>query len=100
MTKRSEKIRPLLLFAIALLIYAAPLAYNALVKPFFHAVPSQDVVSASLVPTSILTRGNFYLDQYRRYIANNYPEPSFAVEIGSVPVTGEDPVGDSKTSGR
>jgi hypothetical protein len=83
MTKRSEKIRPLLLFAIALLIYAAPLAYNALVKPFFHAVPSQDVVSASLVPTSILTRGNFYLDQYRRYIANNYPEPSFAVEINN-----------------
>ncbi len=71
----------LLLFLFALFIYALPLAYNALVTPFFHIVPSQDVVSASLVPTSILTRGNFYLDQYRRYIANHYPEPYFVEDV-------------------
>ena len=71
----------LILFILALLIYTFPLAYNALVTPFFHAVPSQDVVSASLAPVSLLTRGNFYLDQYRRYVANNYPEPNFVAEI-------------------
>lgn len=69
------------LFGIALLIYSLPLAYNALVTPFFHIIPSQDVVSTSLLPVSILTRGNFYLDQYRKYIANNYPEPYFVDEV-------------------
>jgi len=69
-----------LLFVLTLAIYSMPLVYNALVMPFFRVIPSQDVVAASLVPTSILTRGNFYLDQYRRYIANNYAEQNFAVE--------------------
>lgn len=78
--KYSSAISVWLLFIITLGIYAAPLAYNALVTPFFRVIPSQDVVSASLVPASILTRGNFYLDQYRRYIANNYAEQNFAVE--------------------
>lgn len=71
------------IFLIALSIYALPVVYNHWVTPFFHIVPSQDVVSASLVPMSILTRGNFYLDQYRRYIANNYPEQHFAIEINN-----------------
>lgn len=69
------------IFLIAFCVYALPVAYNHWVTPFFHIVPSQDVVSASLVPMSILTRGNFYLDQYRRYIANNYPEQHFAIEL-------------------
>lgn len=71
----------LVLFVLALAIYTLPLVYNALVTPFFHVIPSQDVVSASLAPVSVLTRGNFYLDQYRRYIANNYTEPYFVAEI-------------------
>lgn len=66
---------------LSLVIYTLPLAYNALVTPFFHVIPSQDVVSASLAPVSVLTRGNFYLDQYRTYIANNYPEPYFVAEV-------------------
>jgi hypothetical protein len=71
----------LLLFTIAFLVYVIPLAYNNWVTPFFHTIPSQDVVSAELVPMSILTRDNFYLDQYRRYIANNYQEQHFAMEV-------------------
>jgi hypothetical protein len=39
------------------------------------------VVSASLVPTSILSRGDFCLDQYRRYISSNCPEPFFVTDI-------------------
>ncbi len=66
--------RGLLLFVIAFAVYVAPLAYNSLVTPFFHIVPSQDVVSASLVPVSILSRGNFYLDQFRTFIAKNYSD--------------------------
>lgn len=58
-----------------------PIAYNALVTPFFHVIPSQDVVANSLVPASIITRGNFYLDQYRRYIVNNYAEQHFAADV-------------------
>lgn len=73
--------RAMFIFAISLIIYTIPSTYNAFAKPFFHTVPSQDVVSASLVPISILTRGNFFLDQYRRYIANNYPEQHIAVEF-------------------
>ncbi len=83
MSNRRRVKNGFILFAIALLIYSAPLAYNALVTPFFHVIPSQDVVSASLVPVSLLTRGNFYLDQYRRYIANNYAEQHFATEINN-----------------
>ena len=75
--------RALMFFAIAFAIYLIPLAYNNWVTPFFHIIPSQDVVSASLVPTSILTRDNFYLDQYRKYIANNYPEQHFSIEINN-----------------
>jgi hypothetical protein len=71
----------LILFVIVFAIYTLPLVYNALVTPFFHVIPSQDVVSASLAPISLLTRGNFYLDQYRRYVQNNYPEPNFVAEI-------------------
>ncbi|MBI4789462.1 MAG: hypothetical protein HY782_20725 [Chloroflexi bacterium] len=71
----------LVLFIIALVIYTFPLVYNALVTPFFNPVPSQDVVSASLAPVSLLTRGNFYLDQYRRFVANNYSEPNFVAEV-------------------
>ncbi len=66
--------RALVLFAVALAVYTLPLVYNSLVTPFFHVIPSQDVVAASLVPVSVLSRGNFYLDQYRRFIANNYSE--------------------------
>jgi hypothetical protein len=73
----------LLIFLCTLLVYIFPLVYNAVVTPFFHAIPSQDVVSASLVPASILTRGNFYLDQYRRYIANNYTEPYFVDQVNN-----------------
>ena len=71
----------LLVFLLALFVYTVPLMFNALITPFFHAIPSQDVVSASLVPTSLLTRGNFYLDQYRRYISNHYPEPYFVDDV-------------------
>ena len=73
----------LILFAVVFFVYTIPLAYNALVTPFFHVIPSQDVVSASLVPVSILTRDNVYLDQYRRYVANNYPEPYFVAEVNN-----------------
>ncbi len=66
---------------LSVVVYTLPLAYNALVTPFFHVIPSQDVVSASLAPVSVLTRGNFYLDQYRKYIANNYPAPYFVAEV-------------------
>ncbi len=66
--------RGLGLFVIAIIIYTAPLVYNSLVTPFFHVVPSQDVVAASLVPVSVLSRGNFYLDQFRNYIRKNYSE--------------------------
>ncbi len=66
--------RGLLLFVIAFAVYVTPLVYNSLVTPFFHVVPSQDVVSASLVPVSILSRGNFYLDQFRTFIAKNYAD--------------------------
>jgi hypothetical protein len=71
----------LVLFVLSLAIYTLPLAYNALVIPFFHAVPSQDVVSASLAPMSLLSRGNLYLDQYRKYISNNYQDPYFVAEV-------------------
>lgn len=71
----------LILFVLVFAIYTLPLTYNALVTPFFHVIPSQDVVSTSLLPASIVTRGNFYLDQYRRYVANNYPEPYFVAEV-------------------
>ncbi|MBI5031834.1 MAG: hypothetical protein HZB51_14995 [Chloroflexi bacterium] len=77
----STQRRALILFSIAFAIYLIPVLYNNLVTPFFHIIPSQDVVSASLVPNSVLTRDNFYLDQYRRYIANNYAEQHFAMEI-------------------
>ncbi len=80
-TNRTILQRAFLLFALALLVYVAPLVFNALVTPFFHAIPSQDVVGASLVPMSVITRGNFYLDQYRRYIANNYVEQHFAADV-------------------
>ncbi len=73
--------RALVLFALALAVYTAPLVYNSLVTPFFHTVPSQDVVGASLVPVSVLSRGDFYLDQFRRFIANNYPEQHIAFDI-------------------
>lgn len=72
-----------ILFLTAFLVYTFPLVYNAVVTPFFHVIPSQDVVSASLVPASILIRGNFYLDQYRRYVSNNYPEPYFVAEVNN-----------------
>lgn len=77
----------LFLFLCALLIYTIPITYNEWVAPFFHMVPAQDVVSASLLPMSILTRGDFYLDQYRRYITNNYPEPYFVAEVNHHLVT-------------
>ncbi len=73
--------RALILFALALIVYTGPLVYNSLVTPFFHIVPSQDVVGASLVPVSVLSRGNFYLDQFRRFIANNYPEQHIAFDV-------------------
>ena len=73
----------LILFVVVFFVYTIPLTYNALVTPFFHVIPSQDVVSASLVPVSILTRDNVYLDQYRRYVANNYPEPYFVAEVNN-----------------
>ncbi|HEX7587712.1 MAG TPA: hypothetical protein VF478_05300, partial [Anaerolineae bacterium] len=73
----------LIIFLVVFIVYTIPLAYNALVTPFFHIIPSQDVVSASLVPVSILTRDNFYLDQYRRYVANNYPDPYFVAEVNN-----------------
>lgn len=71
----------LILFIVALFVYTIPLSYNALVIPFFHVVPAQDVVSAALVPASLLNRGNFYLDQFRRYVTNNYPDPYFVAEV-------------------
>ena len=77
----------LILFFIASIIYTFPITYNEFVGPFFHMVPAQDVVSASLLPMSILTRGDFYLDQYRRYITNNYPEPYFVAEVNNHLVT-------------
>ena len=70
----------LVFFLVTFIIYNIPLAYNTFVTPFFHIIPSQDVVSNSLVSMSILTRGNFYLDQYRNYIANNYTEQHFVYE--------------------
>jgi hypothetical protein len=77
----------LFLFLIALLIYTIPIMYNEWGTPFFHMIPAQDVVSASLLPMSLLTRGDFYLDQYRRYITNNYPEPYFVAEVNNHLVT-------------
>ena len=82
-----------LLFGLAFLGYVFPLAYNMLVTPFFHTIPSQDVVSASLIPSSVLTRGNFYLDQYRTYIARNYPEPYFVFSLYHSSAGGLAPVG-------
>lgn len=73
----------LILFVVVFFVYTFPLAYNALITPFFHAIPSQDVVSASLIPVSILTRDNFYLDQYRRYVTNNYSDPYFVAEVNN-----------------
>jgi hypothetical protein len=73
----------IILFGIVLLVYTIPLIYNALVTPFFHTVPSQDVVSTSLVPISVLTRGDFYIDQYRKFITNNYAEPYFAADVNN-----------------
>jgi hypothetical protein len=69
--------RAFILFVLAFSIYTAPLTFNALVTPFFHTLPSQDVVSATLLPASILSRGDFFLDQFRRFITNNFPEPYF-----------------------
>lgn len=76
-----------LLFLVASVVYTIPITYNEWIVPFFHMVPAQDVVSASLLPMSILTRGDFYLDQYRRYITNNYPEPYFVAEVNNHLVT-------------
>lgn len=73
---RSHQIATIL-FVLTFLIYTIPLTWNALVAPFFHTLPSQDVVPASLLPASILSRGDFYLDQFRRFITNNFPEPYF-----------------------
>ncbi len=77
----STRLRAFILFVIALAVYTAPQTFNALVTPFFHVIPAQDVVSASLVPVSLLTRGNLYLDQYRVFIKNNYPQPYFVAEV-------------------
>ena len=71
----------LILFIVVFFVYTIPLTYNALVTPFFHVIPSQDVISASLVPVSILTRDSFYLDQYRRYVTNNYSDPYFVADV-------------------
>ncbi len=71
----------LVVLLVSLIVYSVPVAYNALITPFFHIIPAQDVVSASLAPVSLLTRGNLYLDQYRNYIAKNYAEPYFVAEV-------------------
>ncbi len=61
-------------------VYAFPAAYNFFYKPFFNYLPGIDVVSTSLLPVSILQRGDFLLDEYRDFFFSAFRSPGFIFE--------------------
>jgi hypothetical protein len=71
----------LILFLLIFAFYNFPIAYDLLHKPFFNWAPAQDIASTSLVPISMLERGDLYLDQFTDFIAQNYADPYFVAHI-------------------
>ncbi len=71
----------LALFLLALVVYSFPVLFDLAYKPFFGYIPGQDVVSTSLLPISLLQRGDFLLDEYRDFFASNWHDPYFVAEV-------------------
>lgn len=69
------------LFVFVSLVYQFPLAYNLLYKPFFNWAPGIDVASTTLIPLSLLQRGDFALDQFRDFAKQNYRDAYFIADV-------------------
>ena len=69
-----------LFFAISI-VYQFPLIYNLFYKPFFNWAPGIDIASTSLLPLSLLGRGDFFLDQFQEFANQNYRQPYFLAEV-------------------
>lgn len=71
----------LAIFLFVLVIYNFPLAYDLLHKPFFNWAPGQDIASTSLLPLTIIERGDFDLSEFTDFIAQNYHDPYFVANV-------------------
>lgn len=69
------------IFMLVFAIYSFPFVYDLLHKPFFNLAPGMDIASASLLPVVILQRGDFALNQFQEFIAQNYSDPYFVVLV-------------------
>ncbi len=70
-------------FLIVLGVYLFPLAYNLAHKPFFTILPGIDIVSTSLLPIGILTRGDFFLDEYQSFFGREFVSPGFVYQVSN-----------------
>lgn len=71
----------LVLFFAVLAAYQFPLVYDLAYKPFFVWAPGIDIASTSLLPVSLLQRGDFTLDQFGDFASKNYVDPYFLAHV-------------------
>ncbi len=71
----------LALFSLSLFVYSFPIVFDLAYKPFFGMIPGQDVASTSLLPVSLLRRGDFRLDEYRDFFSGNWRDPYFVADV-------------------
>ena len=71
----------LALFLVVAIAYQVPLVYDLLYKPFFNWAPGIDVASTTLLPLSLLERGDWTLDQFGDFYRQYYRDPYFIATV-------------------
>lgn len=72
-----------MLFVVASIVYQFPLLYDLLYRPFFNWAPGIDTASTSLLPLSLLERGDWTLNSFTDFARQNYRDPYFLAVVNN-----------------
>lgn len=75
----STTLRATVLTVALFFLYSFPVVYNLCVAPFFTPLPSADLVPSSLLPLSLLSDGDLYLDEFSGFIHDNWGKDAYFV---------------------